>query len=195
MDDSLNINEVKCDLLLNGIPIRTVQIRNVPEFHEDFEIVVTDPALGVFALHEGFQIDVREPDSIRRSVSLAELKAILRRSTLWVVEDLPNASEVSQSRMWASVVDVDRAHSKPSLLSVNGYREVCVQSVCRILYSAGIAHLVSGTTFIVPCAPTARNTLMRTGFRRSEISRSALVEPTTGCAIQLVERDPADWTS
>jgi len=170
--------------------MRSVQIRNVPHSCEDFEIMATDPAVGVFALHAGFEIDLGEPGSAWRRVSLDEFKSIIRQH--WFAgEDLPNASDSSRSYVIAQGLPAHMAEGEPSSHSIAGLPEACVRHVCRILYRAGIAHLVTGTTFIVPCVLTARLVLQWAGLRRSEISQSAFIEPTTGCAIQLVERNPA----
>jgi hypothetical protein len=181
--------DVPCELLLNGVSVRRVAIRQPADAVADFDVVFTDPVLGSFSLHSGFDIDMRELDLNWRRVSLEELKGILRRSSPLRSEDLPKASEIAESRLFARVDDIEIPHWQRSRLSSRG-REECVHYVQRIFYRVGIPHLVAGTTFTVPSAATARIPLKRAGFRESEISRSALIEPRTGCAIQVIERDP-----
>jgi hypothetical protein len=99
-----------CDMVLNDIPVRSVQIRNMRDSQEDFEVVVTDRILGLFALHAGFEIDVREADSDWRRVSLDELKGMLTRNGLLAIGDLPRASEIAQCRLFARVDDIQIPH-------------------------------------------------------------------------------------
>lgn len=167
----------------------SVKIRQTAESDGDFNVVVNDPMVGSFALHSDFEIDVHEPGFSWRRVSLDELKAILKRTSLLPVDDLPRASDIVECRLFAQVVGIDIPHWDPGRLSSLGREDACVRYVQRIFYRVGIPHLVSGTTFVVPSAPTARIPLKRAGFRRSTISPSALVEPHTNVTIQLVERD------
>jgi hypothetical protein len=191
MGDSSAPDGFPCELLLNGVPAQIVKIHQRADSAGDFDIQVTVPVLGAFSLHSGFEIDVHEPEATWRRVSLEELKVVLKSSTyLLPADDLPKSSEVAECRLFARADDIQIPHWESRRLSVFRREEACVRYVQRIFYRVGIPHLVSGTTFLVPSAPTARIPLKRAGFRRSEISPSALVEPRTGCAIQVIERDP-----
>ena len=188
MVDQSSLDDIPCELLLNGVFVRSVRIRRAAEPGVDFDVVVTDPGVGCFALHRGFEIDLHEPDATWRRVSLQELKGILKSRYLPSSDDLPKASEGAECRLFARVDDIQIPCGRHSVF---GHREeACVRYVQRIFYRVGIPHLVAGTTFSVPSATTARIPLKRAGFRQSEISPSALVEPRTGCAIQVIERDP-----
>ena len=191
MRNSSAFGDFPCELLLNGVTMRSVGVRQGTDSSGDFDAVVSDPMLGSFALHSGFEIDVPEPDSNWRRVSLDELKRILKSRYLLPADDLPKASEAAECRLFARVDDIQIPCWEHSRLSIRGREEACVRYVQRIFYRVCIPHLVAGTTFTVPSAPTARIPLKRAGFRQSEISRSALVEPRTQVSIQLIERDPA----
>ncbi len=190
MSDTSAPDEFPCELLVNGGPIRSVRIRQGDESAGDFDVVVTDPIIGSFALHSNFEIDVREPASTWRRASLEELKAIVRRTHLLPVDDLPKAPGIAECRLFAPVDDIEIPHWECGRLSVLGREEAVVRYVQRIFYRVGIPNLVAGTTFVVPSAPTARIPLQRAGFHKSAISPSALAEPRTQVTIQLVERDP-----
>ena len=125
-----------------------------------------------------------------RQVSVEELKRILKSRYLLPADDLPKASDIAECRLFARVDDIQIPCWERSRLAIRGPEEACVRYVQRIFYRVAIPHLVSGTTFLVPSALTARIPLQRAGFRKSAISRSALVEPRTNVTIQLVERDP-----
>ena len=47
MEEPLNIDQIPCDLIVNGVPFQSVQIRYVPDSADNFQLVVTDPILGV----------------------------------------------------------------------------------------------------------------------------------------------------
>lgn len=190
MRESSALEDFSCELLLNGVSVRRVAIRQTAESVADFDVIFTDPVLGSFSLHAGFDIDMREDDLNWRRVSLEELKGILRRNSLLRFENLPKGSDIAEGRLFARVDDIEIPHWERSRLSIRGREEACVRYVQRIFYRVGIPHLVAGTTFSVPSAATARIPLKRAGFRRGEISSSALIEPRTGCAIQVIERDP-----
>ena len=170
--------------------MRSVRIRQNVESPGDFDVLVDEPVLGVYSLHSGFEIQVLEPDTGWRQASLEELKEILKCRYLLPADDFPKASEIAECRLFARVDDIQIPCWEPSRLAIRGREEACVRYVQRVFYRVGIPHLVSGTTFLVPSAPTARIPLQRAGFRKSAISPSALVEPRTSVTIQLVERDP-----
>lgn len=192
MHDLSDLGDLSCELLLNGVPVRSVRIRQIAESDGDFDLVVRDVMLGSFALHSDFEIDVHELGSSWRRISLEKLKGIVKSRNLLPIDDLPKASELAECRLFARVDDIQIPLWEHSRLSSRGREEACVRYVQRIFYRVCIPHLVAGTTFTVPSAPTARIPLKRAGFRQSEISRSALVEPRTQVSIQLIERDPAD---
>ena len=190
MPEHSEFGKVPCDLVVNGMPVGSVSLRHRPNPPDDFDVVVIDPILGAFALHSGFEIDVPDPDSVWRRVSLAEFKSSLKQDALLAADDLPNSSEVAECRLFAGISDICIPNWKSSSRSVIGRQDAVVLYTQRIFYRVQIPYLTFGTTFLVPSASTARIPLQRAGFRKSEISPTALVEPRTGCAIQLVERDP-----
>ena len=191
MRDFSSVGDLPCELLLNGLPMRSVRIRQNSDSEGNFDVLVNEPVLGGYSLHSGFDIQVPETeDAGWRRVSLAELKGILKSRYLLLADDLPKASEIAECRLFARVDDIEIPDWGCGRVSIRGRKEACVRFVERVFYRTGIPHLVAGTTFLVPSAPTARIPLKRAGFRQSHISPSALVEPKTGCSIQLVERDP-----
>lgn len=189
MRDSSALDDSSFQFLLNGLSIRSAKIRQIADSQGDFEVVVTDPLLGAFALHSGFDIEVSQPDAGWRRISLDELKADLKRRNQ-LADELPTASEIVECRLFAKVDDIEIPNWNAGQFSRLEPEGACVRYVQRIFYRVGIPHIVSGTTFLVPSAPTARIPLKRAGFRQSKISRSALLEPRTNVTVQLVERDP-----
>ena len=190
MFDPSALDAFPCELMLNGVSVQSVRIRETAEAGGDFDVIVTDPVLGDFALHTGFEIAVHQPDSSWRQVSLAAFKSSLKESALLAAGDLPTTSELAECRLFARVSDIRIPNLDSSPRSVIGRQDSVIIYTQRIFYRAQIPYLTFGTTFLVPSASTARIPLQRAGFRKSELSPSALIEPRTGGSIQLVERDP-----
>ena len=123
MSDPFALDEFSCELRVNGVSIPTVRIRQGAESAGDLDVVVTDPVVGCFALHSGFEIDVPEPDSGWRRVSLDELKGILKSRYLLPAEDLPKASDIAECRLFARVDDIQIPCWERSRLAIRGGRK------------------------------------------------------------------------
>src|SRR5579859_705167 len=74
MRDSSVLGDFPCEFLLNGVSIKSAKIRQSAGSEGDFDVVVTDPLVGAFALHSGFDIDVHEANAGWRRVTVEELK-------------------------------------------------------------------------------------------------------------------------
>lgn len=181
------IDALPWDLRVNGIPVRSVHIRCAPD-SEDFQVGIDDP-IGSIILHEGFELEMREEGSSWRSVTLEQLtEAITESAKFLQADDLPKSSEMAERRLFDRIDDIDIPHQRsPRLNQLTGQDE-CVREVQRVLHEARLPHRVAGTVFVVPSALRARICLLRAGFRKSGIAPTALVEPLSGRAVQLIER-------
>ena len=188
MEEPTRIDELPFELLVNGISVRSVQIRSVPA-SDDFQILMTDPQLGRFSLTGAFELEMREEGSSWRTVTLEQLtKALTESSEFLQTEDIPKASEMAERRLFDRFDDVDIPHrNSPRVAKITGH-DRCVKRVQFLLYEAAIPHQVSGTVFLVPDVAQARTTLVRAGFENSTNTPGALVEPQSECAIHLLER-------
>jgi hypothetical protein len=189
MEKPRNIDELPCDLMVNGVPFQSVQIHCFSNSADHFQLVIAHPILGAFALHSEFELGIREEGSTWRPVTLEQLKKTLIESSEFLrAKDLPKSSETVERKRFDRLDDIDIPHRKsPRLSKLTGHDE-CVREVQKILREARVPHQVAGTVFVVPSAFRTRICLLREGFRKSTISPAALVEPRSGCAIQLVER-------
>jgi hypothetical protein len=189
MSEPLKIDELPWKLKVNGIPVRAVQIHCVPDSADDFQVLMIDPLIGNFSLTDAFELEMREEGSLWRPVTLEKLKMTLTESSEFLqTEDIPKASEIAERRLFDRLDDLDIPHrNSPRVAKITGH-DRCVKRVQFLLYEAAIPHEVSGTVFVVPSALKARIVLRRAGFRPSPIAPAALIEPLSGCAIQLVER-------
>jgi len=189
MEEPLNIDELPCDLMVNGLRFQAVHIRYVPDSADNFQLVLSDPILGAFALHAEFELVMRDEGSCWRPVTLEQLtKILLESGKLLRALDVPKSLETVEHQMFDRLHDIDFPHRKsPRKNKLTGHDE-CVREVQKVLREARVPHQVAGTVFVVPCAFRTRICLIRAGFRKSTISPGALIEPRSGCAIQLVER-------
>ena len=68
-------------LRVNDVEFHEASLRFCEELSADFEVVVRDPTLGNFALHEGFLMEIRDEKIGWRPISFAELKiAVLKQA-------------------------------------------------------------------------------------------------------------------
>jgi hypothetical protein len=187
--EPLGTDELSCKLRVNGLLVQSVHIRCVPELADDFQVIITDPQIGSFSLHGGFELEMREKGSPWRPVTLEQLtKTVTESSQFLQTEDIPKASEMAERRLFDRFDDVDIPHrNSPRVAKITGH-DRCVKRVQFLLYEAAIPHQVSGTVFLVPDVAQARTTLVRAGFENSTITPGALVEPQSECAIHLIER-------
>jgi len=188
MEEPTRIDELPFELLVNGIPVRSVDVRCAPA-SDDFQVLLTDPQLGRFSLTGAFELEMREKGSSWRPVTLEQLtKTLTENSEFLRAQDLPKSSEMAEHRLFDRIDDVDIPYqSLPRLSPFTGHDE-CVREVKRVLREARMPHQVAGAVFVVRSAIRTRICLLRAGFRKSPISPTALVEPRTGLSVQLVER-------
>ena len=132
---------------------------------------------------------MRDEGSSWRPVTLEQLtKALTESSEFLHAGDLQQSSEIAEHRLFEKFDDLDSPHRRSRRLSDLTRHHECVREVQKVLHEARVPHQVAGTVFVVPNAFRTRICLIRAGFRKSPISSAALIEPRSGCAIQLVER-------
>ncbi len=189
MPERFKIQQIPCDLRVNGILLRSVQVRLRNHAGPEFQVVIKDPQIGSFPLHGGFELELREKGSPWRSVTLEVLtKVLMAHSESLLTADLPKVPDRANLQPLDRLVEVDTPHSRsPRLGKITGH-DRCVQLVQALLYEAAIPHRVSGTVFLVPNSAQARTILIRAGFEQSTISAGALVAPQSECAIHVLEQ-------
>ena len=133
MRDSSAFGEFPCELLLNGVPMRSVRLRQNARSAGDLEVLVNEPVLGAYSLHSGFEIQLHEPDTGWRQVSVEELKRILKSRYLLPADDLPKASDIAECRLFARVDDIQIPCWERSRLAIRGPEEACVIRAANFL--------------------------------------------------------------
>ena len=191
MRELLRIPDLPFELRVNGLLVRSVHIRCTHCSAVDFEILITDPQIGTFALSDTCELETREDGSDWHLVTLEQFaKTLAERSKHFRSVVLSSSSKVAEGQLFDRLDDIDIPHRKSSRLGeLTGHVE-CVRRVQQVLYEARIPHQTAGTVFVVPSVSRARIVLRRAGFEESKITSAALVEPYSGCAIHLLQLRP-----
>jgi hypothetical protein len=175
-------------LRVNGISFTSAQLCNSVDAPEGCDVMIDDPAIGAFRLHSDFDLEVQEESSLWRPVTLDELKKILAVEKKCCEATFSNSSDRLERKGPDCLEDIDLPLPRCSRLGELTGHYACVRLVQSIFYKGGMPHLVAGTVFTVPSVPKARICLKQAGFQQSEIYPTALIDPRSRCAIQLVER-------
>ena len=182
-------NQLYCQLMVNHTLFHSVQIRMLEPI-DDFEVVVTDQLCGTFAIHDAFELNLLE-GATWRPLTLFDLKKMLRESREFPrLLDVPGASEMAELRLfdrWFDDLDSPLRSSRP-MDRITRY-DRCVRRVKAVLQEGAIPCVPCGTVFVVPDRAQARRILLRAGFEPSRISSGALLEPFSGSAVYLLERE------
>lgn len=151
MPEILKIDELPYGLRVNGALIESVLLRSVNDSADVFQVVITDPQIGRFALSDAFDFEVREEGAPWRPITLAQLtKALTESIESLQVENIPNASERAERKLFDRLDDTDVSHREsPRLSELTGHVD-CIRQVQKVLYEARIAHRMAGTVFVVP---------------------------------------------
>ena len=183
--------EPKQQVKINSTLAKSVRLRSHPGAPGDFEVVVEDSWLGSFAVHHNFDLLLKEKDSEWRPVTLDELRSILIAN-----RDCLDAGEEPNDRQTLELTPrgepAEFAWKSPRLVRLGEIigLDACVQRIETLLYRASIPHQRAGSTFIVPSMRDARECLRRGGFCQDQRYESVRVDPNSGIAIRLLERDP-----
>ena len=191
MLELLRIPDLPVELRVNGLIVRSVHTRWPHDSAVDFEILITDPQIGTFALSDACELETREDGSNWHLVTLEQFaKTLAERSKYFRRVVLPSSSKVAEEQLFDRLDDVDTPHRKSSRLGeLTGHVE-CVKRVQQVLYEARIPHQTAGTVFVVPSVSRTRIVLRRASFEESKITSAALVEPHSGHAIHLLQLRP-----
>jgi hypothetical protein len=189
MRQSQDILRTQFELRVNGIADPAIRFSMSHDEPDDFDILVDDAILGTLAITADCILELREVGTDWRTVTLDDLKGVLLGdSESLTTLDLPKVSEILERRPFDRPDEVGLIHRRsPQLADLTGHTD-CLRRVQSLFYGAGLPHKSAGTVFVVPNLHLARSVLCRAGFYPSPISRGALVEPQTRCAVQLVEQ-------
>lgn len=181
----------RLQVMMNGVIAKSVRLRFCPGVGGHLDVMAEHSELGRFALHGEFDLLMREDYSDWRPVHLDELRSILIAQR--------ESSKLENQAHDKDVVDLTprQALSELAAKPVRLVRvgeviglDASVQRVEAAFYRESIPHLRAGATFVIPSALRARTTLIRAGFCQHPDYESVVVDPQSGMAIRLLERDP-----
>jgi hypothetical protein len=189
MSPSQSIVRPQFELRVNGVAGPAIRFSMSHDEPDDFDILVDDAILGTLAITADCILELREAGTDWRTVTLDDLKGVLLGdSESLTTHDLPEVSEMFERRRFDRLDEVGLIHRRsPQLAELTGHAD-CLKRVQALFYRAGLPHKSAGTVFVVPNLRLARTVLCQEGFYPSPVSRGALVEPQTRCAVQLIEQ-------
>jgi hypothetical protein len=186
---------------VNGLEFQQACLRLHGGHSTNFEVVIRDPQLGSFALHEEFILEIREGKDDRtswRPISLAELEtAVLEEAQQAACDPYPGTStheghcEVSISAVRGIIgripVDGDSSH-------VGRVDEALTRAGIRFQIVGGLdsrGRSACHVTLVVRSLVGARACLRRGGFLGSPESKYVLIDSRTGWKVRLLEGRPS----
>jgi len=182
------------ELRVNGMVVQA-SMRRIEGKPEDCEVVIRDPLVGEFTIHDEFTIDVKKyagSEPIWSRVSLRHLKSSFLEATSG---DLPSIKEILESELYREDAEAPvQLNTKPSeTLRV----ALQVRRAQKILYLAGIPSLVMAFTphrmrnaegaLIVPNIRAAVRVLSAHGFKPGPV-QYLLLDTKTADTLRLVQR-------
>lgn len=145
------------------------------------EVVIEDPLVGVFTLHNEFDLLLKEEGSEWRSVGLDELRRVLAARTCFE-KSKSKAIDRQPAEQAPHRASHEVSSDCPTLLrmgEVTGL-DACIQRVEAALYRASIPYLRSALTFVVPSILHARKVLRQSGLYPHPQHESIQVDAESG---------------
>ena len=186
------------ELRVNGMVV-AASMRRAPDDPNECCIVVHDPLVGDFTVHEEFTIDVKKyagSEPVWSRVSLCHLKSSFLES---ISSDLPSIQEILDSNLFQEndAMEAVQAGAKPQKVKVAAQ----ARRAQRILYMSGIPSIVMSLTgrvmpnaegsLMVPNIRSAVRVLSAHGFKPSPAGY-LLLDSKTLNTLRLVQRTIAD---
>jgi hypothetical protein len=195
MSDSQQMGRSPLELRVNGLVVESGYFRENPPPATGSELVISDPQIGCFALHEGFSLELREPGSDWEQVTLDEVKKTLSATDDFLrAQDESKAQETAEPRSTTHFDDVDAAHRAEHATVIAEEGEHIMRAEAA-LFRAGIPHLLlpfqknkfASKLFMVPHLARAKACLRRAGFQVNFQSETILFDGRTGHRIQIIQ--------
>jgi len=185
------------ELRVNGMVV-AASMRRKNDDPDECEVVVHDPLVGDFTIHDQFTIDIKKyagSEAIWSRVSLRHLKSTFLESTS---SDLPSIQEILDSEIFQPAEPEDALQPGAKAQKVLVVPQA--RRAQRILYQAGIPSIVMSFTgrvmpnpegsLMVPHIRTAVRVLSRQGFKPGPVCY-LLLDKNTLNTLRLVQRPVA----
>lgn len=185
---------------VNGVEFHEASLRSCGGHPTNCEVVIRDPALGSFALHEEFILEIREGEDGKtnwRQISLGELEAAVLEGAQKAACNPPQGPGMFDGP-WEPVKSPMRGTL--GRIPVEGDSSH-ITRVDEALTRAGIQFQIVGgldsrgqgachVTLAVRSLVGAGTCLRRAGFLESPESKYVLVDSRTGWKVRLLEENP-----
>jgi hypothetical protein len=185
---------------VNGVEFHRTFLRSCGEHPTNFEVVIRDPELGSFALHDEFLLEVLEgeEDNTRwRQISFAELKVAVLEEAQKAACDPCQGPSTPESHWEASKSPVrgiiGRIPVEGDSSHVGRADEALTRAGIRFQIVGGLdsrGRCACHVTLVVCSLVGAGTCLRRAGFLESSESKYVLVDSRTGWELRLLEGRP-----
>jgi len=198
MRSSSKLVWIRINFRVNDLEFRQALMRPSERDATDFQIVIEDRFLGPFALHEDFDLQLRDREGVRdwRKVSLEELKMAFLETLRDVgAAGTQEEGERSTPLAGSGVSDTLNRSFLPriSIEGDSGHINRATEAFSRgrikyqIVGGIGSRGQVWGhATFLVDSLHCARILLCRAGFLRSSDSQHVVIDSENGWKIRLL---------
>jgi len=195
MSDSQKMGRCPFELRVNGLVVESGYFRDSLSPAMGVELVVNDSRLGCFALHTGFDLELRDLRSDWRRMSLDEVKKILAETYDCLrPDDKLKSPETTEPEWVACGDDADLAHRAEQTNAIAEEGEHIMRAEAA-LFQAEIPCLLlpfqknkfTSNLFMVPSLAKAKACLRRAGFQANFQSETILFDGRNGRRIQLIQ--------
>ncbi len=185
---------------VNGVEFHRTFLRSCGGHPTNFEVVIRDPELGSFALHEEFVLEIREGEDERtswRQISFAELKvAVLEEAQKAACDPCqgPSTLEGHWEALKSPVRGImERIPVEGDSSHIGRADEALTRAGIRFQIVGGLdsrGRSACHVTLVVRSLVGAGTCLRRAGFLETPESKYVLVDSSTGWKVRLLEGRP-----
>lgn len=182
---------------VNGLEFREVILRRCLDDRQNWRVAIGDRSVGCFALHEGFQLEIRSYGSVEtdwQRISLTDLRIAALEEAQNGANQLehivPTTCGQWEAPARADSGIIERIPVEGDSSHVDRLTRALSHARIRFQTVGGLARRGQSTghiTVVVSSLSAARVWLWRAGFLESSESRCVLIDSQTGWKVRLLE--------
>jgi len=188
---------ISLTIRVNGLEFREVILRRCVDDRQNWRFAINDRSVGCFALHEGFQLEIRPDGGVGadwQRISLTDLRIAALEEAQKGANELEPVVATTRGQWEAPARDdsgiIERIPVEGDSSHVDRLTRALSQARIRFQTVGGLARRGQSTghmTVVVSSLSAARVWLRRAGFLESSESRYLVVDSQTGWKIRLLE--------
>jgi hypothetical protein len=188
---------ISLTIRVNGLEFREVILRRCVEDRQKWQVAISDRWVGCFALHEGFQLEIRPDGGVEtdwQRISLADLRIAALQEAQNGAIDLEEVAPTTCGQREDPTTDdrgiIARIPVEGDSSHVDRLSQALSQARIRFQMVGGLDGRGQGSghvTLVVSSLPAARVWLWRAGFLESPESKYVLIDSQTGWKVRLLE--------